>query len=280
MTQIAPQDIADWSAYAGRSETTSQHLDETVLKRFLLVLGESGATDGTVPPMAHWAYFLPMTANGDIGPDGHLKRGGFMPLVTLPRRMFAAGTTRFLNDLAIGREATCTARILDVTHKSGRSGDLVFVEVERTVSQSGTACVIERQAIVFRDAGASVPAVEQSDPAALEEPVWTPDPVDLFRFSAVTFNGHRIHYDEPYATGEEGYPGLVVHGPLTASMLCRLAARTADGVRMTEFSFRAAAPLFAGQPVRLRANADGNTVEAVALRQDGQTAVTARATFK
>ncbi len=280
MTQIAPQDIAEWSAYAGRSETTSQYLDETTLKRFLLVLGESGATGGSVPPMAHWAYFLPMTANEDIGPDGHLKRGGFMPPITLPRRMFAAGTTRFLHALSTGKEATCTTRIVDVAHKSGRSGDLVFVETERTIGQSGATCVIERQTIVFRDAGAAVPAVEDSDPAAKDEPVWMPGPVDLFRFSAVTFNGHRIHYDEPYATTEEGYPGLVVHGPFTASMLCRLAARTAGGARMTEFSFRAAAPLFAGQPVRLRATAEGNIVDAAALRQDGQTAVTARATFE
>lgn len=280
MTQIGPQDIADWSAFVGRGETVGQHLDETVLKRFLLVLGEAGATGGIVPPMAHWAYFLPMTANEDIGPDGHLKRGGFMPPVTLPRRMFAAGATRFLRPLSTGREAACATRIADVAHKSGHSGDLVFVEVERTVSQSGAACVVERQTIVYRDAGAAVAPVERGDPLALEEPVWTPGPVDLFRFSAVTFNAHRIHYDEPYATAVEGYPGLVAHGPFTASMLCRLAARTAGGRRMTEFAFRAAAPLFAGQPVRLRAKADGDIVETAALRQDGLAAVTARATFE
>ena len=140
--------------------------------------------------------------------------------------------------------------------------------------------MVERQTIVYRDAGAAVAPVERGDPLALEEPVWTPGPVDLFRFSAVTFNAHRIHYDEPYATAVEGYPGLVAHGPFTASMLCRLAARTAGGRRMTEFAFRAAAPLFAGQPVRLRAKADGDIVETAALRQDGLAAVTARATFE
>lgn len=281
MSAIQPRDVVAWRGHVGRAETTSQRLDAITLKRFLCVLGEpAGADPETVPPMAHWAYFLPMTANEDIGEDGHVKRGGFMPPVALPRRMFAGGATRFLRPLAVGHDAECRTRIADVVHKVGRTGDLVFVELERTLSQAGEACLVENQTIVFRDAGAAVPAVEDSDPAARDESVWTPGPVDLFRFSAVTFNGHRIHYDEPYATTEEGYPGLVVHGPFTASMLCWLAARTAGGARMTEFSFRAAAPLFAGQPVRLRATADGNTVDATALRQDGQTAVTARAIFQ
>lgn len=280
MSKIQPEDVAAWRACVGRVETAVQFLDPTSLRRFLAVLGESAGADPTiVPEMAHWAYFLPMTANGDIGPDGHVKRGGFMPPVTLPRRMFAGGTTRFHRPLAVGDEATCRTRIAGVTHKAGRTGDLVFVELERTLSQAGETCLVESQTIVYRDAGGSVAPVERSDPAALEEPVWTPGPVHLFRFSAVTFNAHRIHYDAPYARTEEGYPGLVVHGPLTASMLCRLAARTAAGRRMSEFSFRAMAPLFADQPIRLRAMPGGDTIEAVALRQDGQTAVAASATF-
>ena len=280
MNTIQPADVAAWRDFVGRTETVTQYLDAVSLKRFLAVLGERVDADPeTVPEMAHWAYFLQMTANEDIGPDGHVKRGGFMPPVTLPRRMFAGGTTRFLRPLSVGRDAACRTRIADVTHKAGRTGDLVFVELERTLSQADETCVVETQTIVYRGTGGSVPPVERTDPAALEEPVWTPGPVHLFRFSAVTFNAHRIHYDEPYATAEEGYPGLVVHGPLTASMLCRLAARTAGGRRMRAFSFRAAAPLFAGQPIRLRAESGGDTVKAVALRQDGQVAVTASAAF-
>lgn len=280
MSAIQPSDVAAWRSHVGRSETTAQHLDALTLRRFLAVLGEPADTDpDTVPEMAHWAYFLPLTANGDIGPDGHVRRGGFMPPVTLPRRMFAGGATRFLRPLTVGRDTECRTRIADVVHKAGRTGDLVFVELERTLSQAGEACLVENQTIVYREAGGSVAPVERTDPAALEEPVWTPGPVHLFRFSAVTFNAHRIHYDEPYAKAGEGYPGLVVHGPLTASMLCRLAARAAGGRRMRAFSFRAAAPLFAGQPIRLRTENEGDATSLVAIRQDGQTAVTASATF-
>ena len=277
---ITTRDVAAWQGHVGRVAQTTQYLDATSLERFLAVLGlPVGEAPATVPEMAHWAYFLPMTADADIGPDGHLKRGGFMPPVTLPRRMFAGGATRFHRPLAVGAEATCATRIADVTHKAGRAGDLVFVGLERTVSQGGETCLVESQTIVYRDAGARVAPVERSDPAALEAPVWTPSPVHLFRFSAVTFNAHRIHYDAPYAREEEGYPGLVVHGPFTASMLCRLAMREAAGRRMGEFSFRALAPLFADQPVRLRATPEGNTIKLVALRQDGKTAVSASATF-
>lgn len=280
MTQISPQDVDYWRSFIGRSETTTQYLDDISLDRFLLVLGEPRADGNIVPPMAHWAYFLPLTSNVDLGPDGHPRRGGFIPPIALPRRMFAAGNARFAHPLRTGLMASCTTRIVDITHKSGRSGDLVFVELDRLVTQGDIACVSERQTIVYRGAGAPVPQIAASDPAAGESPVWSPGPVDLFRFSAVTFNAHRIHYDAEYATTEEGYPGLVVHGPLTASMLCRLAARTAGNAQMTEFSFRAAAPIFAGQPVRLRAQIDGTKVEAKALRQDGEIAVSAHTRFQ
>ncbi|BCH29797.1 acyl-CoA dehydrogenase [Mesorhizobium sp. L-8-10] len=280
MSSIEPNDVAAWRDAIGRVRTETQYLDAATLQRFLLVLGESSGRElEAVPEMAHWAYFLPMTSNSEIGPDGHAQRGNFMPPITLRRRMFAGGTTRFIRSLLVSREATCSTRIADVTHKAGRSGDLVFVELERTLTQAGETCVIETQTIVFSNPVATVSRVEPTDPAALEYPVWTPGPVDLFRFSAVTFNAHRIHYDEPYACREEGYPGLVVHGPLTASMLCRLAARALGDGRMTSFSFRAAAPLFAGQPVRLRTVVEGGTVEATARRQDGVIAVTGSATF-
>lgn len=283
MSAISPDQLADWRSFVGREHVETQFLDTVALRRFLLVLGEDIDGDITVvPEMGHWAYFLPMTSNRDIGADGHLRRGGFMPPVTLPRRMFAAGATRFLAPLAVGHDAACITRIADVAYKSGRSGDLVFVELERTFSQHGQIRAIEAQTIVYREAGGTIPAVARTDLHPADAPVWTPGPVDLFRFSAVTFNAHRIHYDEPYARGEEGYPGLVVHGPLTASMLCRLAARTGRDAglgRMTGFQFRATAPLFSGQPIRLRASIDGNVVETSARRQDGVDSVSASATF-
>lgn len=277
---ISPADFSEWRDFVGRTETVFQEIDAVSLVRYLRVLGETiGAAPEAVPEMAHWAYFLPMTSNEDLGPDGHVKRGSFPPGITLSRRMFAGGSTRFLAPLLVGHEASCRTRIADVSYKSGRTGDLVFVELERALSQSGRVCLIESQTIVYRGSMGVTTPVEPSDPAAFDDPVWTPSSVDLFRFSAVTFNAHRIHYDLPYATGEEGYPGLVVHGPLTASMLCRLCARTVYGRSLTEFAFRATAPLFVGQPVRLRAHVEAGTVKAVALRQDGQVAVTAKARF-
>jgi len=177
-------------------------------------------------------------------------------------------------------DAECTTRIVDVAHKDGRSGELVFLELEKTISQGGEVCVVERQTIVYRGDGGKVPPVEPAPEAgASGDAVWRPGPVDLFRFSAVTFNGHRIHYDAPYATGVEGYPGLVVHGPFTASKLCRLAAGLRPGTAMHGFAFRAAAPLFCDQPVRLKAEDGEGGLALSAVRQDGKVAVTAQASF-
>lgn len=275
---IDPTELSAWRDYIGRSETLTQNLDAVTLHRFLAAVGEIVDADPkVVPEMAHWAYFLPVTAHEDLGPDGHAKRGGFLPPVTLPRRMFAGSSTRFLRPLLIGEDTTCKSRIVDVVHKTGSTGDLVFVVVERALSQRGEISLIERQTIVYRGAGGRVSAVERTDPDALAEPIWTPSPVQLFRFSAVTFNSHRIHYDETYATGEEGYPALVVQGPLVATMLRGMISRGAHGKSLHEFSFRVAAPLFVGQPVRLRTAAEGDEISAIAHRQDGLVAVTARA---
>ena len=210
------------------------------------------------------------------GVDGHPLRGAFLPAVTLPRRMFAAAAMRFPAPLLVGEPGTLRLTVADVRHRHGQSGDLVFVEVDRVLSQGGTDRVTERQTIVYRDAGGRVAPV-QPEPGEVFEDAWHPGPVDLFRFSAVTFNAHRIHYDLPYAQGEEGYPGLVVHGPFTAAKLCALAAASRPGAAMRGFAFRAAAPLFAGQPVRLRPGATPRTFEA--RRCDGVAAMTAEADF-
>lgn len=270
----------DWSSFLGRSETAEQYLDPASLSRFLLALGEAPVAEAeTVPFMAHWAYFLPAAANGDLGPDGHPRRGGFMPPVPLPRRMFAGGSTTLVEPLALGRPARCTTTILDIKQRTGRSGRLVFVDLERRFEQGGALCVIERQTIAYREQSAAVPPVEPR-PGALSgaAKIWTPNEVALFRFSAVTFNAHRIHYDAAYARDEELYPGLVVHGPYTASMLCRLAAERS--VRpLRSFSFSAVAPLFVNQPVALLASESGAGLDLTAVRQDGEVAMKATATY-
>jgi 3-methylfumaryl-CoA hydratase len=268
---VKQEDVAQWQGWAGKTETRSERLDREALRRFAAAIGESLDVDQDQPSLAHWAFFLPVAPADGIGPDGHPKRGGFLPPITLPRRMFAASDMVFHEPLALDREAERISTILDVTHKAGRSGDLVLVKVEHRITQAGQDRVSETQTIVYRNAGAATPAVVPGEVTKADGDVlWLPGPVDLFRFSAVTFNSHRIHYDLPYATGEEGYPGLIVHGPFTATRLFGHARR--NGRTPTSYSFRAVAPLFCGQPVLLTDDDAGNCR---AIRCDGADAMVA-----
>jgi 3-methylfumaryl-CoA hydratase len=261
-------DVAAWTAAKGRSRLRRQYLDGESLRRFMAAAGrDPDPSQGTA--LAHWAWFLEVAPDSEIGADGHPKRGGFLPAVTLPRRMFAASDIRFMAPLSIGAEADLIETVAEVTCKSGRSGDLVFVEVDRELVQDGTLRVEERQTIVYRDAGPPQP-LPPVEPAAADA-TWVPTETALFRFSAATFNSHRIHYDLRYATAEEGYPALVVHGPLTATRLADFAAATRGPLK--RFQFRALSPLFCGQPIRLVQGEQRATF--TALRCDGATAMTA-----
>jgi 3-methylfumaryl-CoA hydratase len=186
--------------------------------------------------------------------------------------MFASSTLAFAAPLELGRPAELTSTIADLRRRAGRqSGEMVLMDQRRELTQGGSLKLTETQTIVYREMGDATPAVEDDGGGGGGE-LWRPTTVDLFRYSAATYNGHRIHYDQAYATGEEGYPDLVVHGPFTAAKLCDLATRTA-GAPLKTFSFRAQAPLFVNQPVRLRADAEPNAV--VAVRCDGQVAMSA-----
>ena len=270
MTGVTQAQLALWQQAVGRTEIEEETLDPLALRRFARAVGRKDGDDAV--PLPHWAFFLPCPQDDAIGPDGHPRRGDFLPDVTLPRRMFAASSIEFSGPLVPGRPARQTSRVSELTHKAGRSGDLVFARVEKRIEQHDALRVREVQTYVYRDWG---------EPIALPDPVaslpdgeqWEPGPVDLFRFSAATFNGHRIHYDLPYTTEVEGYPALIVHGPFTAARLAALAMR--DG-RLARFAFRAMAPLFLGQPIVLRKAADG-TYEAV--RCDGAIAMSATAEF-
>lgn len=269
--------IEEYRSYIGSSQKAVQLIDAASLARFAVGAGSSvEETRVMVPPMMHWAYFLPVVATEDLGEDGHYRRGGFMPPVSLPRRMFAGGRTEFLAPLHVGVEASCVTTIRDVAHRIGRSGELVFVEVERRIEQEARTRLIEMQTIVYRQAGSSSPIIPAPTPSTGE--VWQPNTVELFRFSAVTFNAHRIHYDQPYARNVEFYPDLVVHGPFTAMKLCLLACQGADR-QMRSFSFSAQAPLFVGQPVRLRREEVDDGYDLFADRCDGAIAMKAKTTF-
>ena len=271
MGGISEAQLAEWQNAVGREMVEEEVLDPIALRRFARAVGCRDEHDDV--PLPHWAFFLPCPHDNDIGPDGHPRRGDFLPDVTLPRRMYAASVIAFHGALELGKAARQTSRVAELTHKSGRSGDLVFAKVEKLLEQAGELRVREVQTYVYRDEGAPSPMPEPAGEAPQGE-VWQPDEVNLFRFSAATFNGHRIHYDQHYTTEVEGYPALIIHGPFTATKLAALAMQ--DGP-LASFSFRAMAPLFLGQPITLR-RADDKTVEAV--RCDGVSAMQASVTYR
>ena len=275
---VSTQQVDDWRGAIGRSEVRRQTLEIEGLRRYAAAVGSDLEVERSFPPLGHWACFVDTVGPERIGPDGHPRRGGgVIPAITLPRRMFASSDMTFSAPLRPGSEAELTQTVADVRHRSGRSGELVFVELDRMIRQDGEVALTERQTIVYRGLGEPVAPVIPTDaaPGAGDE-VWVPDVVDLFRYSAATFNSHRIHYDRTYAQTGEGYPDLVVHGPFTAARLFAYATGLL-GASPARFSFRALAPLFVGQPVRLTAGGEPGVFEAI--RCDGQTAMLATASL-
>ncbi len=265
---MTPYDIAHWQNWVGKPEWREEVLHGPDVMRFAEALQWDVEALGW-PPLGHLALFLPPP--GPRGPDGHPVRGGFFPPVSLPRRMFAGATCRFHRPLIAGAPAMQKRVLTSLTPKQGKTGALLLGEVRIEIWQDGEVALEEAQTIVWRDDGPPVPLPVPAPHAPNADAMFTPTPLQLFLFSAATANGHRIHYDLPYASGEEGYPGLVVHGPLVAAQLLGLWERR-HGPAKT-FEFRAAAPLFAGQPVALKADDDGLQ----ALRCDGTVAMTAAA---
>ena len=198
----------------------------------------------------HWLYFHHAVRRSALGTEGHERLGAFLPPVPLPRRMWAGGRLTFTGDLRLGESALRRSTVESIQEKTGRSGRLVFVTVRHQVEGPRGLAVDEEQHLVYRElSGAEVtPVAPPVGPAWSED--FTADEVTLFRFSALTFNGHRIHYDYRYATSEEGYPGLVVHGPLLALLLLDACGRQGDPPP-SQFSYRAQSPLFAGETFRL-----------------------------
>ena len=235
-----------------------------------------------VPPLWHWLFFTPVTRHSEIGADGHARRGGFLPPVALPRRMWAGGRLEFFQPLRIGDEIVRESRISDVNSKEGRSGPLVFVGVRHQIANALGVAISEEQDIVYRGQSAAGPEAKPQ-PAPTDESFGreiVPDPVLLFRYSALTFNGHRIHYDRTYATQAEGYQGLVVHGPLIATLLIDLLRRELPFAQVRRFAFKAVRPIFDIHPFTVcgRHGAD-RRVELWARDHEGALAMEASAEF-
>lgn len=243
--------------WIGRTRETGDEITLPALRRIAALLDRDDDFAPGTPIPPHWyAMFFPDIApQRDIGRDGHPRRGDFLPPVALPRRMFAGRRVRFHAPLHVGETARKTSRITAITPKTGRSGDMVFVTIRHEIAVGGELRITEDQDVVYRgDARAAAappaaaPASPEADPAWHE--TWTATPVMLFRYSAITFNGHRIHYDADYVRDVEGYPGLVVNGGLTLLMLTEAAIR-AYGQPPTGIAVRNLRPLFAGADVRL-----------------------------
>ncbi|MBB4287194.1 FAS1-like dehydratase domain-containing protein [Roseospira goensis] len=252
-------------AAIGRTQTTTDQVTAVPVKLLQATLNDAAVTPAAgdpLPPLWHWLYFLPDATMSNVGPDGHPKRGGFLPAIALERRMWAGGRLTFHDDPPrLGDTITRDSEILDVQEKSGKAGDMVFVTVRHLISTPRGLAVEEEQDIVYiamPTAFRPPPPVEAPADPAWRDPM-TVDPVLLFRYSALTFNGHRIHYDRPYAMDVEKYPGLVVHGPLQAMALMEAARRHMPSGRPASYSFRGVRPLFDFDTVAIHAyaRADG-----------------------
>ena len=272
--------------WIGRTESRRDLISGWPVKALAATLDRQDpepAEGSPVPDGWHWLYFLDAKPASELGSDGHPARGGFLPPVPLPRRMWAGGRIDFVRPLRIGEAAQRDSEILKVEEKSGASGKLVFVTVRHTVTGSGEIAIVEEQDIVYRDAAkpGDAPPPGKTAPCA---PEWSrcmkPDPVLLFRYSALTFNGHRIHYDKDYATAEEHYQGLVVHGPLQTTLLLDLCRRHA-GRPTKRLEYRAMSPLFDGRPFTVSGQIDPVNAKAElwTANVDGHYAMRATAFF-
>lgn len=245
-------DKTDIHAWQGRIETAVARADLWPVAGLQALLDAPPPAEGAaLPALGHWCYFAPMVPQAQIGSDGHPQRGGFLPPVALPRRMWAGSDIAFTGPVPLGAGLRKTAEIAEIAEKQGKSGTMVFVKLRNryALATDDSPCLEEVQTLVYRDD----PAPDAPKPAAQPVPggaEWSlshrPDEAMVFRFSAVTFNAHRIHYDHPYATGVEGYDGLVVQGQLLATLMLRaMPARPLAG-----FSFRALQPVFVGEAIR------------------------------
>jgi 3-methylfumaryl-CoA hydratase len=274
-----------YEAWIGREEECGERIAGSAVKAMAATLDLERAPSAgePLPPGWQWLFFNPAVRRSGLGTDGHPRRGGFLPPIELPRRMWAGSRIRYLAPVPVEAQATRRSRILKIENKTGKRGSLAFVTVQHTISCDGTPCISEEQDIVYREAtppGAVSAPTQRYDGV----PQWSrsvePDTTLLFRYSALTFNGHRIHYDRTYAREEEGYPDLVVHGPLTATLLQQFALEQGAGRPLVRFDFRGVTPLFVGRAFQLEGRqAEDGTLALWARGPDGELAMSATAAF-
>ncbi|WP_066532815.1 MaoC family dehydratase N-terminal domain-containing protein [Erythrobacter sp. CCH5-A1] len=281
--------MSDFGAWIGRENRATDRLDEALAARWLATFDLARPDPPIMPQGIHFALSTPQAPTAALGEDGHPARDdsqqSFLPPFPMPRRMWASSKIAFHAPIAIGAVIERRSRIAGVSEKEGGSGRLAFVDVEHVTKANGTIAVIETQTLVYREAAAPDAPLSPPPPGegSFDPSDWdaqrtlTPDARLLFRYSALTFNTHRIHYDAPYAEGVERYRGLVVHGPLTASLLLQLAARALGENRLRTFSFRGLSPAIAGEPLHLVMRAKDEGYELAAFAADGRQVTAASA---
>lgn len=252
-----------WQAWIGRQVTSSDEVNAATMRRFAALLeGPVSRTDqGVLPVLGHWLLFLPEEPQSGLGPDGHPKRGGFLPPIDLPNRLWAGSSVMFRRPIPIGSGVARRSTITSIDSKGGRSGPIVFVSLLHEILVGDELAIEERQEVAYRgpivaSATASGAVADTRVPDHVRR--HTPDPVQLFRYSALTFNAHRIHYDAPYARDVEGHPGLVVHGPYIATLLVDHLLRYEPGLVIARFRCKAKRPAYAGSPLDLNMRRDGH----------------------
>jgi len=275
--------LTDLEAWIGKETETEDVISAVPARLMAATLDQEVDFEqgDALPPGWHWLYFHEPVKASALGPDGHARRGGFLPPVPLPRRMWAGGRLTFIQPLRIDDRAVKRSTIKSITEKQGSSGQLCFVVVQHQISVNENLCLREEQTLVYREAPKpGQPTATQPAPrTAYCSETTQPDPVLLFRYSALTFNGHRIHYDVDYCRDVEGYPGLVVHGPLVATLLLDLFGRCYPASPITYFDFKAVSPLFHNQPFTLHSLYDGQRGHAWAANAQSELAMTATISF-
>lgn len=273
--------MTEWNAWIGREQRSADRLDRSLAARWCATFDLPAPAGEAMPQGIHFCLCAPEAPTAELGEDGHPRRddsaASFLPPVPLPRRMWAASDIEFLAPIAVGASVERVSRVASIAAKEGRSGPMTFIEVIHETSADDRLAVRETQTLVYREAAASdAPLAPPPGNGAFDPADWDahrvvrPDPRLLFRYSALTFNTHRIHYDAPYARDIERYRGLVVHGPLTASLLLQLAARELGDNALKRFAFRGLSPAIAGEPLHLVMRGAGDAIELAAFAGDGR----------
>jgi len=278
--------MENYSNWIGKKEILNDYSDNRPVAMMQTLLNEENKSPADLPHLYHWFYFLPLVNEEDLAVDGHPKKGRFLPPIPFPKRMWAGSRLEFIKPITAHQPIRRESEILKVELKHGKSGDMYFVTVQHSIYAENELAIIEEQDIVYRDVNNQVQSAPQKQPESSETKAFDYkksfpiDPVTLFRYSAVTFNGHRIHYDRPYATKEEGYPGLVVHGPLLATLLIHYFKQEHPNKNITHFEFRAVNPVFDFDDFQIYGSINQENGELWIQKENGQICMKAKIFFK